>query len=180
MHPNNKEHCFFIHGLIVIATIVAHQQSLLHPYAMGHCQPPCFHGLWNIRARLAGNLSLLLTVNFAPAHCSSGKSQKERVLNRASVWSSGTVSGRDFLLFMSLSSSCTQSCADLSLFLLESLSLSSGTAIGVGLAVEPFFPGHFKLDLSLLDKWSNSLNKIQLQEEWYWPQFAHPPQPILN
>ena len=37
----------------MIATIVAHQQSPLHPYAMGHCQPPCFHGLWNIRARLA-------------------------------------------------------------------------------------------------------------------------------
>ena len=22
----------------------------LHPYAMGHCQLPCFHGLWNISA----------------------------------------------------------------------------------------------------------------------------------
>ena len=30
-----------------------HQSSLLHPYAMGHCWPLCFHGLWNIRAILA-------------------------------------------------------------------------------------------------------------------------------
>jgi hypothetical protein len=79
---------------------------------------------------------------------------------------------------MSLSSSRTQSCADLSSFLsdlgLESLFLSSEMAIGVGLAVEPpFNPGYFNLDLSLLDKRLNSPNRIQLQEEWYWPQFAH-------
>ena len=33
--------------------IVGHPRSPLCPYAMGHCQPPCFHGLWNIRAILA-------------------------------------------------------------------------------------------------------------------------------
>ena len=71
-----------------------------------------------------------------------------------------------------------QSCADLSSFLsdleLESLFLSSGMAIGVELTVEPpFNPGYFKLDLGLLDKRLNSLNRIQLQEEWYWPWFAH-------
>jgi len=127
---------------------------------------------------MLSNLSLPLTVNFARARRSSGKSRKERAFNKASVWSSGTVSGRDFFLLMSLSSSHTQSCADISSFLsdlgLESLFLSSGTAIRVGLAVEPpFDPGYFKLDSSLLDKRLNSLNRIWLQEEWYWPWFAH-------
>jgi hypothetical protein len=34
--------------------IVSHPRSPLGPYGMGHCQPPGFHGLWNIRAILAG------------------------------------------------------------------------------------------------------------------------------
>ena len=33
--------------------IVSHPRSPLGPYGMGHCQPPGFHGLWNIRAILA-------------------------------------------------------------------------------------------------------------------------------
>ena len=36
--------------------IVGHPRSLLSPCGMGHCQPPCFHGLWNIRAILAAIL----------------------------------------------------------------------------------------------------------------------------
>jgi hypothetical protein len=36
--------------------IVSHPRSLLGPYGMGHCQPPGFHGLWNIRAILADGI----------------------------------------------------------------------------------------------------------------------------
>src|SRR5271170_3778536 len=36
-------------NIVITLHIIHHPRSPLHPYAMGHCQPPCFHSLWNIR-----------------------------------------------------------------------------------------------------------------------------------
>ena len=44
-HP----HIHATRNIVITLHIIHHLQSLLHPYAMGHCQPPHFHGLWNIR-----------------------------------------------------------------------------------------------------------------------------------
>ena len=52
--PTRDHPCIHAKRNIIITLHIIHDlQSLLHPYAMGHCQPLHFHGLWNIRAILA-------------------------------------------------------------------------------------------------------------------------------
>ena len=57
------------HNIVIILHIVGRLWSPLYPYAMGHCQPPCFHGLWNIRARYCDRIwsnehgTLIVSIN---------------------------------------------------------------------------------------------------------------------
>ena len=51
--PPARRDCPLIHApwnIVITLHIIGHPRSPLHPYAMGHCQPPQFHALWKIRA----------------------------------------------------------------------------------------------------------------------------------
>ena len=58
IHPPARRDRPLIHApwnIVITLHIIGCPRSPLHPYAMGHCQPPRLHALWNIRGGYCGS-----------------------------------------------------------------------------------------------------------------------------